>query len=482
MSADRSQSRKFLGCLIKGPVGCFSFFVGATVVAVFFLPYTGGRHVAEAIEKAFDRTLAGTLELNDAWLLSFYGPQDGRLLLRDPSGREILRGTFGAPSLSEALDDDRYYGPLSLAVDYCEIVTGPDGVTNLQRALTPRGERGDFRIDLTSKDTKRVDVQVTIDHLLWRDETGVTTFEMRSFLGDATFRYEGGRAAAEFMGKGLVDGHPVGQLEARIFVPDLEALASGGGTGQFEIRLQGVDSRELGLVTGQGDAFVQGFGPSTDRFALVADRLQDQSVQVAVDVSSPLADLTLTGHLDRPTHRVVAKEGDRLHATFARRSGWSERLVSGLLPVIQEVRSSDSDDVVVLESTRFALPLHHDLAALDGVFSLELAPMGSYRIDERVFEHLPGDVALLHTSPTTLHVVVGVDAGVVRYQSVAIPLESGAIGVEGNYDLRSGAADLVLRLPSELGGDAQAVYRVVGPWGVADVVPTPPEPLPVAPR
>ena len=126
---------RLLGCLIKTPVGCLSFLVGALVVFVIFVPPALGSLVSQQLEKWFDENYAGTLEVKEAWLLSFYGPQKiETIALRDPQQNEILHAQLTAPSLNPTLDDERW-GPVQLHVSRLNLSRDAEGVTNLERAF-----------------------------------------------------------------------------------------------------------------------------------------------------------------------------------------------------------------------------------------------------------------------------------------------------------------------------------------------------------
>src|SRR5688572_3200443 len=100
MSEPPRRIPRTLSCLVKGPLGCLTFLLGATVVFVLFFPPAGGRLVRGWAEEWFAEHHAGSLELGDAWVGSVYGPQriEG-LVLRDPYGEEVLRGELHAPPL-----------------------------------------------------------------------------------------------------------------------------------------------------------------------------------------------------------------------------------------------------------------------------------------------------------------------------------------------------------------------------------------------
>lgn len=138
---------RWLGCLIKGPLGCLAFLLGAGLVIVLFLPAVAGRIFDRSLEDWFHERHAGSLEVSEAWLGSVYGPQRVKsLILRDPSGEEVLRAELEGPSLGPVLlDGAEEYGPVRVRVRGLKLVEDEHGVTNLARALAPRpgGPPGD---------------------------------------------------------------------------------------------------------------------------------------------------------------------------------------------------------------------------------------------------------------------------------------------------------------------------------------------------
>ena len=136
----RKKVARWLGCLIKGPLGCLAFSVGAAIVFVLFLPPALGRLADRSLEEWFGENHMGSLEIGEAWIGSLYGPQHVKsLILRDPAGEEVVRAEAEAPSLGPlVVGDAREFGPIDVHVHRVDLVELEDGTTNLARALAER--------------------------------------------------------------------------------------------------------------------------------------------------------------------------------------------------------------------------------------------------------------------------------------------------------------------------------------------------------
>src|SRR5262249_50692667 len=104
-------------------------------------------------EDRFAKRHAGTLEVNEAWLPSFYGPQriEG-LSLRDPDGSEVLHADVVAPRFGE-LDANGTFGPIEIHLDRLALAEDATGATNLGRALALRdpAQEASFRVQRTRR-------------------------------------------------------------------------------------------------------------------------------------------------------------------------------------------------------------------------------------------------------------------------------------------------------------------------------------------
>src|SRR5262245_13122814 len=127
---------RWLSCLVKGPLGCLSFLLGLAVVGALLLPFALGRLIDRKLPAWFERHHPGSLELGDVWVGSLLGPQHiDSVILRDPNGEEVLRGTLSAPSLVRMFGGSSHSGPIVLRLNSVRLVEYPDGSTNLGQAL-----------------------------------------------------------------------------------------------------------------------------------------------------------------------------------------------------------------------------------------------------------------------------------------------------------------------------------------------------------
>jgi hypothetical protein len=135
----RPTGARAFSCVVKGPLGCLAFALGALIVLTLFFPPVGGRILDRWVEAGFTEHFEGRLELGDAWVGSFYGDQHiERVVLRDPRGDEVFSGRLTAPSFEGVLDGNGPYGPVHLTIDLLRLVLEPDGSTNLDHALALR--------------------------------------------------------------------------------------------------------------------------------------------------------------------------------------------------------------------------------------------------------------------------------------------------------------------------------------------------------
>src|SRR6185436_18822518 len=101
-----------------------------------------GRLVDKLAEEWFAERHAGRLELVDAWIGSFYGPQRiDSVILRDPEDDEVLRAVVRAPAVPDLFhggEGEQSVGPVEIRIASLRIVQARDGSTNLARALAER--------------------------------------------------------------------------------------------------------------------------------------------------------------------------------------------------------------------------------------------------------------------------------------------------------------------------------------------------------
>jgi len=468
MSGERRVPR-FLGCLIKGPAGCLAFFIGAGVVLVLLLPAAGGRVIDHLAESAFAQRFAGELELGDAWLGSFYGEQVvERVVLRDPTGEEILRGRLSGPYLTWGLDGVGYrYGPLRLVVERLRIDVDEDGVTNLERA---------FERDLRSRDESPRRSQLQTD----------TPFEIELEVHVARLRY----ASARGREGQLEDLRFRGRLE---WGPERTHLVLEGGAPassvpgpRLTLRVE-CERPEDGLERPWDLALALEHGPAVLARALCpalrplavelgseVDGLQWTRERSAVALAVNDAGARLAFHGMEIDGLVAGTAQGPLELALPCGEPLGRALVARLLPPLESLACEDPAQPHVLRFHDFQWPLDGDWSALEGELELALAPARAFLAplgpEPRVL------VALLGPQPTRLPV----RAGVLDFAGFQLPLEDGWLRLDGELDLDGGKRRLGVAGESE--GEALERVELVEETGAALVPEVAPALAPPAPQ
>ncbi|HEX6883384.1 MAG TPA: hypothetical protein VF530_08380 [Planctomycetota bacterium] len=472
MSGERRVPR-VLGCLIKGPAGCLAFFIGAGVVLVLLLPAAGGRVIDHLAESAFAQRFAGELELGDAWLGSFYGEQVvERLVLRDPTGEEVLRGRLTGPYLTWGLDGVGYrYGPLRLVVEHLRIDVDEDGVTNLERA---------FARDPRSRDEPRRRSQLQTD----------TPFEIELELYVARLRY----ASARGREGQLEDLRFRGRLE---WGPERTHLVLEGGEGvssvpgpRLALRVE-CERPEDGLERPWDLALALEHGPAVLARALCpalrplvaqlgpeVDGLQWTREGSAVALSVHDAGARLAFHGREVDGLVGGMAESPLELALPCGEPLGRGLAARLLPPLESLVCEDATQPHVVRLHDFQWPLDGDWSALEGEAELALAPARAF-------------LAPLGPEPRTLVALLGpqpvrlpVRGGVLDFAGLQLPLEDGWLRLDGALDLAGGRRSLGVAGESA-GAELERVELVEETPLVPEAVPAlaPPAPrLPLPPE
>ena len=107
MTEDKpSKVPRFFSCLIKGPLGCLAFAVGAAAIAILLLPPALGRWIDRRVERWFEERHGGSLELDSAegrgTLATIRLPQGSSDGKRDADGPQREPGPTGREGESDA--------------------------------------------------------------------------------------------------------------------------------------------------------------------------------------------------------------------------------------------------------------------------------------------------------------------------------------------------------------------------------------------
>ncbi len=441
---------RLLSCLVKGPLGCLAFLLGALVVLVLFLPPVLGRLADRSLETWFNQSHLGTLETTEVWLGSLYGPQRiESLIVRDPEGQEVLRASVRAPSLGPVLfDDDDDYGPVSIRVASLRIVRERDGGTNLGHAFAHRPGASSVvstyggALRFSSDDMRLnvpvpIEIELVIDRLRYADAQGQEgLLEKLALRGELELSSRG--ATLELEG-GADSGAVRVQLKAG------ELRGESGRPWRFELDAEHLPAALLDLLLGSGALLERVAGPRIERARVVwwnAAGGERALEELALDTQ----ELSLSLRSGRTRERaLVSGEDGRAQLEFTSESWCARRLLPELVPVIGEVRALEPDGRFALSASRFSLPLDADLARLDARVELGY-PRALWTLDGSALLALPADPSDAEPAPSPFRrraplaaaagtLAVEVAGGTVSLAAQEIPCEEGALALDGSYEL-----------------------------------------------
>ncbi len=478
------RGRRFFGCLVKAPLGCLAFLVGAVVVFVLFLPAAGGRVLPRLAEKRFAEEHLGRLEIKEVWFPSFYGPQRiESLSLRDPQNDEILHARLLAPALGPYGSSDDVWGPIEIHVQKIEIVKDEKGVTNLERALElrdPRGARPELGIQ-TSRNGIRFDAEglsfdvgeraialsLSIERVDWSDADG-HEFQLLELTSSGRITVERGRIRLELTGRSRVGQSPEESFQFRWNVDDLQALGAPlrNLSWSFEGDVSPAPLAFLEALFSGARKLEPALGDSLEHLRFVYRREGTGRLSFEGSVESGETRIVAASSLDGAAGRLLGSGGDRAKAEFPVDSWWTRSVLPELLPLAEEIEVVSSNGPAALELADFELPT-------DGSWPGFRARV-TFSADELSFELPKGLAEELHVKSDRrkqpLPLVLTLEEGRVRFQEFTLATELGEIVCEGGYDLatRSYAPPLILVLSASLGGKS---FELTGPRENPELVP-----------
>jgi hypothetical protein len=466
MSAEKRTLPRTLSCLVKGPLGCLTFLLGAALVFVLFLPPAGGRLARGWTEEWFDEYHHGTLELGESWIGSLYGPQRiESLVLRDPDDEEVLRGSVHAPSLEHLFGDPESYGPIVLDIASLRLTLDADGRTNLARALARRapaepedaayGRRGGFTTDRPIP----IALEVRIERVRFETPGGDEgTLERVVLAGELTLgpyqrhlRLAGGVPAAE----GAATGP---ELELRIS----QAAPDVPWTTELELRhapaaLVAVVCRVLAPLSRRAGPVVDEAGTTSGGGELTA-HLADEG-----------ASFHASGRIDGD---VLGSA--QLDLWIPCDSPRADGLVE-LLPFLAAVECENGGGTHVLRLAQARWPLDAGAEAASGELFLELAPSRGTLAPALQPLAAGVDDARVFLGGEARH--VRVEDGALVFADFPLPLEHGRLVIEGLHAPVAGTTELAVA--GEIAGAPLAPLELVARDGVLVPAAAAPEPPPV---
>jgi len=143
--SEQRPRRGCCGCLVTGAVGCVAFLGGSLAALALLFPSLFGDHVSRRLLASANARISGSLRIGSRQM-GWKGPQRFHdVELFDQDGREVLMASVTFPGLLELFGFEEPAGGGTHArvdVRRADLVFGPDGRTNLERALAPRGAPG----------------------------------------------------------------------------------------------------------------------------------------------------------------------------------------------------------------------------------------------------------------------------------------------------------------------------------------------------
>lgn len=368
-TAPRGRFRRLLGLLVRGPLGCLSFLLGAGVVLLAVTPLIVSRLGPGVVEEDFEATFEGSLDVERFDLGWFERQALGAVTLEDPDGGDVARGTLSFPSLVDlARGGGTEFGRVRLAADFVALERDAEGRWNLARALAPRAARRDgARREIAREGDgsdggplarladRRAQLELRVDRFTVADrgEGGpdeplvVEGFDLALALapGSATVLQGGGRITAPeasdiaiagllTSGAALAEPLPVRELRVRVDRVSVDWLD----------RFLRQDGRLVALVGGVALA------------ELDARRRESGGDELLVRLDLTGARTVATVHLAVEDGHLVVDEERVSQVRLLDPSGLAEGYVGALLPEHLALRSTAETLTIDLERLSWPLP------------------------------------------------------------------------------------------------------------------------------
>ena len=455
MPEEKQKRSSWFTCLVKGPLGCLAFLFGASFVLVLFVPAVVGRLVERGLERDFAERFAGSLEVSEVWLGSLYNPQriEG-LILRDPSGEEVLRGTLRAPALGPALGGASY-GPIEIDLQSLKLVEHADGTTNLERALA-RIDGLERELGYSVQLPQESEIVVRLARLRWADARG-----REQQLADLVWR--GTLVSRALRAKlTLEGGSDPGLTEPFTLSLELEHPFGRPAEGSLALSAARVPLGLLRHLLGRTVPVQALEGSALESLEWKRDgrrgSLRVGAGELALDCAGLLEDGVLRTDPGAPARLVVDPGSQAGEALLA-------RLVPFLVPQVLP-----GEERLALECDDLVLPLADGWSRLGGQLRFTLAA-GTYGLDPTAAASLRTPLAL---AGGPLQAELLLSEGRVVLDGFALPLTEGRLEYAGTVELATGEA--VVSFTRELGGEREPLGSWRGPvQELRPTAPTPPE-------
>lgn len=455
----KSGPLRLLGCLVKGPLGCFAFLMGALVVFVIFLPPTCGNIVSQEMETWFAEHHQGTLTVEKAWLGSLYGEQKIKgVSLRAPDGSEIFRAVVVAPSLEAFISDQgNSWGPIRIEVPVLNLIEYADRTSNLERALArragadaiptelPVNTRGDsvsvgpFAYD---SNVGEVALSILIGRVSWTTHDG-SVLEVNHLECHGRFRATDGRMELELTGRGVfTEGVPDGL----VFDLDFASVERWAEPGVFlpwnlNVELEQAPVLALEVLAKREGQLGQALGAVIERCSLLLVGSSPDLCRVeSFELTAPGAVVSLAGDWHRQERLLTAQGDDWIRIGFPVDSWWTREVVGTLLPLMDDVRLVSASQRANLVLEEFAIPLDGSLWGMSAHCTVE-AESAVYLLPETIASELLRERKGERAAPFE----VDLDGGLAAFATFPVSTEKGELEVRGELNLRTREYDLQVK-------------------------------------
>lgn len=466
------------GCILRGSLGCFSFFFGAGVVFLALLPAALGQRIGLAWEEAFAEAHLGSLnfaEFNLAW----FGRQRISGLLRDPEGEYVADAELSMPPILatfQAIGGEALVGPIEVVLD-ANLEQDARGEFNLARALASREAEGASEIRFTIGDTsieqgsgwmKTAGVGYLLEveywRLRWRSprlrDGGVEDLVL--VLDEGSVKLPD-RGAGELRVSGRVEGQ--GPLEVSMTFEHLEDLLAGRSSSDTcAWSVQGLSTSALTAIGPPDLPYERALGSTIG--ALGVRTRAGGSEGFTLELRTQRVNIDLAGRMrgDEALVSMVAGADDPevnpTQASFALEGFWVDDVVAALLPFVGAV-AAEQVAVGKIALSDFSLPRDGALRGLSADLHLSLG-----RVSYTLLPHLDGvDDWAGWPSPEAVAIEpinLRLDAGVVTYEDLVLDLGEERLVVRGRHDLVEDALDVVIDVPAALLGEGPGRLRIEG--------------------
>ena len=418
------------------------------VVAVLLAPGLLSGPAKGLVSDGFGSACEGSLEVGEVDLAWFSRQSLGGLVLKDPDGAVVGTASAEVPALWDlVLAGKTNVGLVTLEVN-ADLVADDGGVTNLQRALAPRGGAqggsdpqapsggggGEDPFALLADLSMRMEVRA--DRLSWEDAITRAAGE-RIEVQDLLVTIDavpGEPLRLQLDGEIPAEGDP--SVSSTV---TLAPVAASSAAFDATLDASGLPTGVADIFAGTGGLLAEIVGPRV-RFHMEAKGLSADGGSATAEVISDLATVTVTGELFDGA--IVSPDGGRSELAFRLTPRSSDSLVGQLMPFVVDLEATNPDQPAILGFSDFTLPLDGDLSRLSGSLDVNLGEV-SYTFFPELSKLLKKSARKSKAKTYDLRI----DGGTVHYDEMRLRLGGIDATLGGSFAMGSNAVDLRLELP-----------------------------------